>query len=314
MKQKNIKNSFNQVKPDEKAKGRMLTNIIKNRTERNKLFIFKKNIPILLLVFILAIGGVTSYLLVLNKNNLNKTASENNVVSMEDSIAEIRDEFYLDDRQYYILDEEKAKEFGFSTEISNRDIGDKLATITTSIDERLLGKDVYHYLPAESEAIVAVEAVDGYTLFRFYNFESYLENQDEAAKEYLELYGINEAADIEKIQFNSHGVMTDTKSIEQFYTYYSGLENASDQYFDSLFNWGDDKTNDNTEIPSNDTEGESTPAFEGTSADALANAVKIRIYHHSGVFYQTIYYPNIGFISRHQVADEFATFLGNYIN
>jgi hypothetical protein len=51
----------------------------------------------------------------------------------------------------------------------------------------------------------------------------------------------------------------------------------------------------------------------GSAWDALANPITVRIYHQSGVYFETIYYPNVGFMSRFEVSEGFAEFLGNYI-
>lgn len=51
---------------------------------------------------------------------------------------------------------------------------------------------MYRYMPAGGEAVVAVKRETGYQLFRFFAFESYLNNQDEDTRDYLELYGISE--------------------------------------------------------------------------------------------------------------------------
>lgn len=59
-------------------------------------------------------------------------------------------------------------------------------------------------------------------------------------------------------------------------------------------------------------QGETTASYEGRSGtDALASSITIRIYNKNGVYFETVYYPNIGFISRHEVKDEFAAFLKN---
>lgn len=59
--------------------------------------------------------------------------------------------------------------------------------------------------------------------------------------------------------------------------------------------------------------GETTPSPGSVGTNALANSATIRIYNLSGMYYDTEYYPNIGFISRYEITDEFAEFLASYI-
>ncbi|HHW47307.1 MAG TPA: hypothetical protein GXX14_01655, partial [Clostridiaceae bacterium] len=67
--------------------------------------------------------------------------------------------------------------------------------------------------------------------------------------------------------------------------------------------------------------GEQAPSVESASSagsvgsvgNALGNPVTIKIYNRFEVYYETVYYPNIGFISRYKVTDEFADFLNRYI-
>ncbi len=51
---------------------------------------------------------------------------------------------------------------------------------------------------------------------------------------------------------------------------------------------------------------------QGTVGTALDNSVIIRIYNQNGVYMETEYYKNFGFISRHEVSNEFADFLKDF--
>ncbi|MDF2540102.1 MAG: hypothetical protein K0S76_3123 [Herbinix sp.] len=57
----------------------------------------------------------------------------------------------------------------------------------------------------------------------------------------------------------------------------------------------------------------SSSGSAGSSGNALSNSITIRIYNQQGVYYDAEYYPNLSFISRHKVTDEFASFLNDYI-
>jgi hypothetical protein len=61
------------------------------------------------------------------------------------------------------------------------------------------------------------------------------------------------------------------------------------------------------------TEGATSVAGVVPARDALANPITIRIYHKSGVYIDTVYYPAIGFISRYEISRDFAEFMDNYI-
>lgn len=61
------------------------------------------------------------------------------------------------------------------------------------------------------------------------------------------------------------------------------------------------------------TEGGYAAGSAGSAGNALADSVTIRIYNRAGLYYDTIYYPHLGFISRHQVTEEFADFLQTYL-
>jgi hypothetical protein len=252
----------------------------------------------------------------------------------------IKDQFKIGNKNYIILSEEQKKKFGFASTISISDVGPSITTITTSVDADLKGLEVYKYLPAAGEAVVAVKKDNEYRLFKFLSFDSYNNNQDEDVISYLELYGINSAADITKIQFIGHSdkakmegrldllkEITDKGTISEFYNYYSVIRNTSEAYFDKLFNYKDSKgeTKDTTPEPTrlspdskasapSDEGGKEVKGSPGRAANALNNSLTIRMYNQEGVYFQVEYYPNIGFISRHEVNKEFASFLRNYSN
>lgn len=53
---------------------------------------------------------------------------------------------------------------------------------------------------------------------------------------------------------------------------------------------------------------------QGSAGYALDGSVAIRIYNKNGVYFEAIYFKNIGFISRYEIAKDFATFIEYYIN
>jgi hypothetical protein len=423
MKKEDLKISFDQIKPSESAKKRMLDNIL-SHSDRKKgtfmtLFNFKKAIPALALVTVIA-GGLLAYSMLgensfmLRENNHYDSAPEYNSVTddvgsgREDAVAPLLDQFQIDDRHYMLLFDDLRVDYGLPATVSENDIGEKITDITVSPDKNMIGSEVYSYIPAGGEAIVAVKKDNGYQLFRFFTFESYNNNQDEDSVEYLKLYGINKADDIAKIQFIGHseqsklegrtdilGEITNRDEIARFYGFYSVLKNSSNKYFDRLFNYNNTGTGNkgieiDTAVPntvttppdyvdpdpvkpadqmgygedlpmdiasdrvdavvdlplkitedesvsisgntptSNDDAGTvspphgimdmgdtgsgSTEPSQGSAANALVNPITIRIYNQNGVYFDSVYYKNFGFISRYEVSKDFADFIGKYIN
>ena len=419
MEKEDLKVSFDKIKPSESAKKRMLDNIL-NYSERKKgismkLFNYKKAVPVLALVIVVA-GSLFAYNML--KGNFNSSLPPENSVTddagfgREDFAAPLLNQFQIDGRHYIILSDELKTEFGLPDSVNENDIGSKITDIALSPDKSLIGSEVYSYIPAGGESVVAVKKDNEYLLFRFFTFESYNNNQDEDAVEYLKLYGIEKADDIAKIQFIRHseqsklhgitdiaGEITDSDEIAKFYSFYSVLKNSSDKYFEKLFNFsGSNSGNKGIEIDiaapdkqsppdgtgsgmtapdytghaedmplgiapersepdkadiaedlplivsdgvendivtsngdtpvSSDTTAEIKPSHgmmdmggagtvEGTPGsvgDALANPVTIRIYNNSGIYYDTVYYRNIGFISRYEISREFADFIDKYLD
>lgn len=397
MKREDIKNVFDKIEPDISAKERMLENILNHSAKRKEnarlSFNFRKAVPALALTAVFAVGILTYGLKGVFFSNgfqgdaRTETAQDmigpDSSLAREDMVAPLLNQFQIVGR-HYILMSDYAREFGFPDAISDQDIGPKLATIENSPDKSLVGCEVYSYLPAGCEAVVAVKRNNAYELFRFFTFESYNNNQDEDAIEYLKLYGINSPEDIAKIQFivyseksklegtsNTRSEITDRNEIAEFYNYYSVLKNSSDRYFEKLFGYNSAGSSREIEIdvvnpigqesrdasdarpvepiakpdepmpgqvepipPDHPVSSGSTPVLtdmggtagasvgtgetsvapsQGAAGNALADPVAIRIYNQHGVYYETMYYGNIGFISRYEITAEFAAFIEKYI-
>lgn len=321
MRKDEIKNAFENIQPDELAKQKMLGNII-NHSQLKKQPIFMRKLLLITSMLIIIAGGFLLFKLLYN-NDSSQLALDTNHGNTEDHIAHITNQFQIGDKHYSMLHDSEKDNFTLPNDIHEKDIGNKITTISTSVDSNLVGKDVYQYLPAGSEAVVAVKINDQYKLFAFLNYDSYLNNQDEDVRTYLELYGIHSADDVAKIEFLAYledgklavqNEITSRGSISEFYQYYSVLENASNEYFETLFEPSDNEVVEKEEsITSDEGGGQSSPAYNGSAGNKLSNSVLIRIYNQNGVFMETIYYPNIQFISRHKVNDEFAFILKELI-
>jgi len=368
-----VKNVFGRIGPDAGAKERMLENILnhseKDRKKTGLSFNFMKAAPAFALVLVLA-AGILTFSLRDGKGGGQVDAP----AGREDMVAPLPSQFSIDGRNY-ILMSDYAAEFGFPGTIEDEDIGPRIAAIEESTDKSLVGCEVFRYLPAGCDAVVAVKRDGEFVLFRFFTFKSYENNQDEDAIEYLKLYGIEGPEDISRIQFIAYagesgpeirGEISDIDEIAVFYSYYSALKNSSDRYFEKLFGYTPaGRENAGTEAASpagaeggdapvsktvepmpphygaasgNAASGKAYAGYEeadgsngasqsvtnagGTSpasvapsqgSGALDNPVNIRIYNRNGVYFDSFYYKNIGFISRYEITAEFAAFLEKYI-
>ena len=184
MKQEDIKFVLDHIKPDISAKERMLENTINHSKRRNEntmlSFNFRNAIPALVLTVVLA-GGILTYGFkdIFFNHGLWRDGSpeiaqkdmidKNTASGREDMAAPLLNQFQIDGR-HYISMSDYVEEFGFPVTISDKDIGQKITTIEKSPDERLVGREVFNYLPAGSEAVVAVKRNNEYELFRFFYF------------------------------------------------------------------------------------------------------------------------------------------------
>ncbi|HHY64338.1 MAG TPA: hypothetical protein GX501_04770 [Clostridiaceae bacterium] len=253
MKREELVASFDSITPDKAAEKRMLDNILSHsRKERKMTFNYRRAIPALGLVIVI-VCGILAYNFTIGRKSTQ--APGDALVNIggparEDAAAPMVNQFKMDGRHYIILSDDLRAEYGFPQQISEGDIGEHITTITDSVDPSLIGCEVYRYKPAGSEAVVAVKKGDEYLYFRFFTFESYINNQDEDAIEYLRIYGINSAEDIAKIHFIVHSdisklegrmdvraELTGRDEISRFYDYFSVLKNSSDRYFEKLFNY-----------------------------------------------------------------------------
>ncbi len=394
MRKEDIKKSFDEIKPSKMAMGKMLDNVLKQKEKTNykKSLNLTKLIPVAALICVLVISGI-SYNFGSNfgltsppDNTRTDSITDGDLAGREDGdmAIEIKDQFRIEDRHYIILSETQRESFNFPSTIKEVDIGRKITTIVTTVDESLKGKEVYEYIPAGGEAVVAVKRDNKYILFNFLSFDSYTNNKDEDVLTYLKLYGINSATDMAKIQFLSYseeakirgvldvrGEITDIDKITEFFNYYSVIKDSSDKYFEKLYNYrkdlGQRTPSEPSELPPDykapavtvpgdanthegqaedlgptpppntrpivdtgearegsdsqkgsdpregSSSGQGTTPSEGWVGDALFNSLTIRIYNQRGLYLDVQYYPNLGFISRHEVSDEFALFLAEYI-
>jgi len=344
-----LKNSFDKIAPNEVTKKRMLDHIIafhKNKKNNKKYsqFLFKA-IPAVAMVLI-----VTASLLAffnLNKDNASIIENTGDRMIQDDKMTEEHtadlsteplNQFKIEDKTYNILRDSDRSDYGFSETIAQKDIGKRITSIKSNAAPELIGCAVYQYLPANGDAVVAVKKDNGYILYKFYGFDSYMNNQDEDAEAYLKLYGIRKVNDIAKIMIidrsNNHSItLTDRSQIQKFYDNYSVLKNASDKYFEKLYSYKNESnltsaTQPNAIPPDYPDQTQDTPqttvqydtgnagsssGSAGISNDIFGNQVLIRIYNQGSIYFETVYYPNFGFISRYEIPKEFANLLDVFI-
>lgn len=272
MNRDSIKKSFDKIKADEQSKDRIFNRVLEQKKEKRRFGLFTglklgRVIPVLVLVLLLVGGVAIKGVMPTRENTIagdspgkelvdNTTGGDAivDIVPGEDFLAPIANQFQIGDRHYQLMQADLIGEFNLPSQIKSSDIGQEIAVIDKSPDESLLGKKVYSYIPAGCEAVVAVLKDGEYSLYTFLAFESYMNNQDEDAARYLDLYGIKAASDIGKIQFIGYSEeaklrgepdikaeISDPDEIKVFYHYYSSLKNSSDKYFDKLFNQRLDK-------------------------------------------------------------------------
>ncbi|MDF2567299.1 MAG: hypothetical protein K0R90_755 [Oscillospiraceae bacterium] len=247
------------------------------------------------------------------------------------AIGKIVNVFVFSGREYRILSQDSLKTFGFSEMIDKKDIGSLITTIKsgsnrTYDDKSLVGSKVYEYKPVGSQAVVVVNQKGKNELYMFSSFISYQQNQDEDASEYLKLYNIKSEQDISKIEINSFAgpeerdpnkTIEDRDLIAKYYKGYKNLKNSSDEYFKQLYKPSQDNSLPKVDVPpdygDNQTEIQGVaPASPGMASDALNNSSWIRVYLKSGIYMETTYYPNIQFLSRYKLTNEFSTFLNTF--
>ncbi|MDD4700518.1 MAG: hypothetical protein PHV07_09765 [Oscillospiraceae bacterium] len=257
MNEKDIKNAIEKISPDEQSRQRMLNNIL-NPEKSRKTVVYKRLIPAAALVVMVcasfAIYGILSQN---NKAAIDKGQNEtfdNEIGGIgTDAIYENSDKttdsdgIEMDIAMVYLLNfngrvytlpyQDKLDYLGYSSTVTSDQVGEKIAVSTD-------GTAVYQYVPAGCEAFVVAEKDGGYELYSFMSFESYNNNKDENASEYLKLYGADSAEDIAKIEvYGYYGdfknasikTYTDSATTAKFYKYFKDLKNNSDQYFAALF-------------------------------------------------------------------------------
>ncbi|MDF2558220.1 MAG: hypothetical protein K0R71_2048 [Bacillales bacterium] len=260
MEHEDIKSSLDKIKPD-RIKKQMIWGKVLSKSQKKETLNIRKLTPVFAIgLTIVVSSSILFYNLSFSndenairkpesdksRNSFNQTNTIESMDNTTDSIMMVS-QFQFDKKYYILADEGTIKSFGFSKTIHSKDIGKKITTISSTDNSELKGCDVFEYVPAKSTAIVVVKIDSEYKFYKFIAFQSYWNNQDEDATDYLKLHGINESSDIERIQFISHDEqskingtvnikkeISDTVEIKKFYDLYSVIKNGSDLYFNKL--------------------------------------------------------------------------------
>lgn len=253
-----IKNALDKIVPDEDCKQKMLENILNNTKKPKKPEIYKRVVPVAALLAVVVCASLVANGILNNKfttdskmDSLDDTGlaaghgnSTNEIAATYDTSNTMMAQvslIYFDGRLYTLPYEQQLNYLGYSNTVTPAQVGEKISTAKS-------GEEVFRYLPAGCEAFVVVKQDGKDVLYAFQNFESYNNNQDEDASEYLKLYGANSAEDIAKIEvYNYYGDLVnppaksydDSATITKFYGYFKDLKNSSDQYFNALFKYSE---------------------------------------------------------------------------
>ncbi len=436
MKSEDIKQAFSEIEPTREQTQRMWEGIAAKQPQRRRQPLLRMALPAFALAAALLAGGIyyaskdreQPQTLLPENGTTNsaaappadamggdkaagETAVDRQGAQQEGEMAWAQHIFSLDGRQYYLLDSQTAAAFGWKQAVDAADIGTKLGTVRMGApDGKPLSCEVFRYKPAGCDAVVAAAQGEGYQLYRFVAFESYNQNKDQPAADYLELYGIRKAADLAKIQVigyseqaklenrvDIHKEITDRATLRRFYDYYSVIPDGSAAYFQKLFgntpsdpgtvtgysdpatppdrlpqrdviepmtersetslppdaalghdapltnaadlpaDYGTDSvtaasgavppipapdlpdTNNASDtpavMPGYDPGGSagSSSSNPGSAENLFADSVTLRIFGQNGLYFETVYYPHMAFLSRHAVNAAFADFLAELL-
>lgn len=325
MDKNNFQNSMDKIEMNDDEKKNILNGALDNakRRKKNKITTVLMAAACVVVITAMAIADPAG----LFKTNTpqpstlstkEKTSQKNtgdNLASAEggqiNELAELHT-FLWEGKNYTAINAAEISELNLNETIEPADIGQKLGTAFVYQGKN----EFYEYKPAGCFAVVAVKQGDEYRLFRFSGFESYSKNEDENAKDYLELYGIKSAADIASLSVSENGTewrsVASVSKIETFYNYFSPLTEAGQKYFDKLAESANEAAvPPDYQTVTDENGGQSSPGYDPWAGrtNPLEKTISIRIYNSSGLFLEFPYYPDFGFISRYEVNESFAGFL-----
>ena len=316
MNKKEFKTSIDKLEPTEAQKNKMFDNIVNKVGGKSKPAHKKIDYKIAAVSALAAVVCLTIIIYpMFNKSqdvNPKPSSTKSNVNA---EIAQVTNQFEFEGKLYVKADKEYIEEWMLdNTSLTSRK-GSLLGTIDKSPDKSLLECNIYSYMPLNSDAVIIVDKNNSLELFRFVSFESYMDNSDEDAAMYLDVYNIKSHDDIHKIEIFRYPTatsieltrtVTDKELIKEFYEGFAALKNSSDRYFDAISNYSTPKP---MRTPTLTDSGYITHPYEGAASKALGNTRAIKIYFTNGLNYETQFYPNIGFMSRFELTEEYCAFV-----
>lgn len=225
----------------------------------------------------------------------------------------ITNEFDFDGAHYI-----RAYVCGITETCTAQQLGEKLGTITQSIDGDMIGLGVWEYADGQGRALLAVENGEGYELYAFTGFLDYNNNGEADASRYLSMFGISSAEDVSRISLvrfdpdNAEAApteVTDKTKIQSFLNAFAPLKADAAGYFSAIENYGEPAPSMETVS----TEGGAyTPGYEGNHA--LDVCVVTEIYNNDGMCISMPLYSNIGYFSRMAADADFIALVNSLVD
>ncbi len=320
MNNNDLKNSLDKLSPDSIQKKSMLSAIQSGKKIRRPNFAFSKIAPIaaVLVIVVAAVAFVST----LSTLPLAGTNDGTNPTISEGALAPADERFTLDGKNYTLYSYDNLP---FSPDVSADQVGEQIATANIDDTEQ----DIYEYLPADgAEIAVVVEKENDYQLFVFSGFESLSnpsQNKDADMADYLKVYGVTSADDIEKVVLTFTSTETTGSSvalsndrtetidsrevINEIYPIVSELSDNSEKYFQLLEQYIPKSDTSNSDI---DSEGDGNTGSQGGTT-ALENSVMVTAVLKSGLEMEFHYYPNIYFLNRYEIPPQYRNIIDSYL-
>ena len=240
-------------------------------------------------------------------------------------IEKAENEFMFDGRLYARITAWQAEQYGLPAEVPADKAGERLGTIEQSVDKTLIGCTVYRYDgPLYGEWVYAAER-DGKTeLYLFAGFHSPFdptpyEEPDRAAAELLHIYGVDSAADIDRIElwdspdgvYEHRGTVRQTEKMAAFYEVLRVLVSDRRGEEETLASVGRAfaarETTAAASVPDN-----VQPGFVGYAHYACLDSVQLRLCLKNGYTMELDYRPRMQYLSQYPLNAEQDTFLRDF--
>lgn len=185
----------------------------------------------------------------------------------------------INDKTYSMVTNQKEL---YEQAITEEDLGEKLLTLSKNdsivlFNEKYNGAEVYEFLPAESDSIIAVKRNGNYRLFKF---DRYSKESKNTIENILEVYDIISADKISKIEISeSNKIINDKEKINLLYGVIANLEEVSkDYYFKDIQQYYIDLNNDGD-------------TYDEEDKSPYTNSKNLKIYTANGTYMHVLFMP-----------------------